>query len=121
MEMSKAQHTQGPWKILPEECTKPYIRIRGTVFGGRYKVANVLSPSYEGINDREHEETVANARLIAAAPELLEALEELMPAITAQSDGIEHMATLEGRVKWYDKIAEKREKCRAAIAKAKGE
>jgi len=66
MEMSKAQHTQGPWKILPEECTKPYIRIRGTVLGGRYKVANVLAPAYEGVPDREREETVANARRIVA-------------------------------------------------------
>lgn len=68
----KAKHTPGPWQILPEECDKPYIRIRGTVLGGRYKVANVLTLVYDGAPEREAEETQANARLIAAAPELLE-------------------------------------------------
>ncbi len=66
----KAQHTQGPWAILPEECDRPYIRIRGNL-GSRYKVANVITPVYDGSTEREAEETRANARLIAAAPDLL--------------------------------------------------
>ena len=72
--MSKTVHTPGPWVTLPEEVDKPYIRIRGTRPGGRYKVANVITPVYEGVHEREADETRANARLIAAAPELLEAL-----------------------------------------------
>lgn len=75
--MSNAQHTPGPWEAKPEECDKPYIRVRGTVLGSRFKVANVLTPVYEGVHHREAEETRANARLIAEAPELLEALERL--------------------------------------------
>lgn len=71
----KIKHTPGPWQILPEEADKDYIRIRGTVLGGRYKVANVPTPTYEGVPPREVEETRANARLIAAAPELLAMLE----------------------------------------------
>lgn len=71
-------HTPGPWGALPEECDRPYIRIRGTVLGGRYKVANVLTPIYEGVPLREAEETRANAKLIAAAPDLLEALQRLV-------------------------------------------
>jgi hypothetical protein len=67
-------HTRGPWKVLPEEVDKPYIRIRGTVLGGRYRVANVLTPIYDGVHEREAVETRANARLIAAAPELLDSL-----------------------------------------------
>ena len=67
-------HTAGPWETKPEECDKPYIRIRGTRLGARYKVANVITPVYDGVGAREAEETRANARLIAAAPELLEAL-----------------------------------------------
>lgn len=70
-----AAHTPGPWASLPEEVDKPYIRIRGTRLGGRYKVANVITPVYDGVHEREAIETRANARLIAAAPELLEALE----------------------------------------------
>ncbi|WAX16348.1 hypothetical protein KP591P3_00030 [Klebsiella phage KP591P3] len=72
--MNKFKGTPGPWEIKPEEVDRPYIRIRGTRLGGRFKVANVLSPDYDGVHHREADETRANARLIAAAPELLEAL-----------------------------------------------
>ena len=68
------EHTPGPWAMLSEETDKPYIRIRGTKLGDRYKIANVLTPVYDGSLERETEETRANARLIEAAPDLLEAL-----------------------------------------------
>lgn len=70
--------TKGPWQALPEEVDKPYIRIRGTTIGYRYKVANVLTPVYENVHAREADETRANAKLIAAAPELLEALQKML-------------------------------------------
>lgn len=73
--MTQFKGTPGPWEIKPEEVDRPYIRIRGTQLGGRFKVANVLSPHYDGVHHREANETRANARLIAAAPELLEALQ----------------------------------------------
>lgn len=73
--------TPGPWEIKPEEVDRPYIRIRGTRLGGRFKVANVLSPDYDGVHHREADETRANARLIAAAPELLEALTSTLDEI----------------------------------------
>ena len=72
-----AAHTPGPWQLLPEEAGKDYLRIRGTQLGGRYKVANVHCVVCEGmpeISRREATESLANARLIAAAPELLDAL-----------------------------------------------
>lgn len=70
--------TIGQWQVLPEEVDKPYIRIRGTIIGHRYKVANVLTPAYENVHAREANEARANAKLIAAAPELLEALQGVM-------------------------------------------
>ena len=76
--MSGFKGTPGPWQVLPEEVDKPYIRIRGTIIGHRYKVANVLTPVYENVHAREADETRANAKLIVAAPELLEALEMLV-------------------------------------------
>lgn len=76
--MKNKRHTPGPWRILPEECDRPYIRVRGTMCGGRFKVANVLTPVYEGVPEREADETRANACLIAAAPEMLEALVYLL-------------------------------------------
>lgn len=69
--------TKGPWEVLPEEGDKDYIRIRGTILGGRYKVANVVSLGYKDkiINDKELEESRGNANLISAAPDMYEALQ----------------------------------------------
>jgi hypothetical protein len=91
-------HTPAPWAILPAEPDKPYIRIRGTRLGGRYKIANVVDEKFNCgstiIEDQEQAESMANAQLIAAAPEtaaerdrlktsnseLLEALKGLLDA-----------------------------------------
>lgn len=72
-----SQHTPGPWKSLPEEADKPYIRIRGTALGRRYKIANVMDPGYSGVTDQDFDETRANARLIANAPDMYAALLEI--------------------------------------------
>lgn len=72
--MKPAKHTPGPWRAMAEEADSSFIKVRGTVLGARFKIANVLTPIYEGAAPLEAEETRANARLIAAAPELLEAL-----------------------------------------------
>lgn len=109
------KHTPGPWAALPEECDKPYIRIRGTALGCRYKVANVLTPIYVGVHDREARETRANACLIAAAPELLcelrSALDEIEEALQAGYLPAQTDRALEHRA----------QSIRAVIAKAKGE
>ena len=104
--MTQFKGTPGPWEIKPEEVDRPYIRIRGTRLGGRFKVANVLSPNYDGVHHREADETRANARLIAAAPELLEALQGLLIRVADDEEyGPEHAITI----------------ARAAINKATGE
>ena len=65
-------HTPGPWRLMPLEDGVAYLRIRGTRLGGRYKVCNV----HAALHQLETEVLVsqANAQLIAAAPELLQAL-----------------------------------------------
>lgn len=63
-------YTEGPWEVKPEEIGKDYIRIRGTQLGRLYKIADVLAPE----NEFSFDECRANARLVAAAPELFEAL-----------------------------------------------
>jgi hypothetical protein len=100
--------TKGPWQVLPEEADKDYIRIRGTVLGGRYKIANVPTPTYEGVHPRELAESRANAALIAAAPELLAALEDVLVVGRGSSGRIILEADDEAAI-------------RAAIAKVKGE
>jgi hypothetical protein len=79
---------------------KNYVRIRGTRLGGRYKIANVLTPVYEGAYARECGETIANAELISASPDMLAALQEVLKAPGLQS-GLQAL-------------------CAAAVAKATG-
>jgi hypothetical protein len=65
-----AQHTPGPWSIYEEN---KYLRI----FAGKpHKPAAGTVPicGFEGMAYRDRNETEANARLIAAAPELLAAV-----------------------------------------------
>jgi hypothetical protein len=110
--MSEKTFTPGPWQTMPEEHDKQYVRIRGTQLGERYKIANVLAPDYEGANELEADETRANARLIAAAPELLEALRDML-------SGWKYIREVHGDlygVGW-DRAQEKAE---SAIAKATG-
>lgn len=65
-------YTRGPWTTKPEEVHKDYIRIRGTALGGRYKIANVDGAHCH--DDKDVEEVRSNARIIAASPDLYEAL-----------------------------------------------
>lgn len=78
------KHTPGPWKVMPEEAHRDYIRIRGTQLGCIYKIANVHVACGGGSAvQKEVDECRANARLIAAAPELLEACRALRSASDA--------------------------------------
>lgn len=96
--MSDAKHTPGPWVAgRPDMATM----IEGR--NGKYIYAGERYIAAAGFDVRDWDETVANARLIAAAPELLEALEEMYRVCNASSDDAPH-----------------RVKARAAIAKAKG-
>lgn len=74
--MSAPRHTRDPWLLLPEEPGVPYIRIRGSRPGELYKVANVILPS--AMDSQGIEEARQNARLIAAAPKLLAALQDAL-------------------------------------------
>lgn len=75
-----AKHTPGPWAVHePIRSGRAYFRVRGTQLGSRFKIANVffVHSDYEPAADAERAEAAANARLIAAAPELLATLKEL--------------------------------------------
>lgn len=70
--------TKGEWDIVHSE-SKPAVNVIGTVLGGKYKIARcpyIICEDTE-ITERDRKEALANAKLIAAAPDLLEALEEL--------------------------------------------
>lgn len=61
----KSTHTPGPWEIYG--CT---------LYAGTYPVARTWDSEYSGLPEPERE---ANARLIAAAPELLAIIRALLP------------------------------------------
>jgi hypothetical protein len=99
----QTQHTPGPWKIRS-------IGVNGsqTVYAMRNDVATAYdrAPMVKG-------ECEANAQLIAAAPELLEALQEALAWCeidATDEDGFPSQEMLENRV----------EILREAIAKATG-
>ena len=81
--MSEAKFTKGEWSIKAIENDKEYIKIRGTLLGGKFKIANVTDLKFhhdDGAEwcEREREESMANAHLIAAAPEMYKMLEEIL-------------------------------------------
>ena len=89
-----SEHTPGPWSIAG----------RGyTIFGPDDAV--VIS-SFDAETEEEEERYLANARLIAAAPDLLAALEEAV-----RSSEVSRM----GGMSW-----DEMDRARAAIAKARG-
>lgn len=74
----KSKHTPGPWSIDYEDWGKPnYRQIDAPTHGALAEVVwRMEGDCRENKNSPERE---ANAHLIAAAPELLEALEALEP------------------------------------------
>jgi hypothetical protein len=92
-------HTPGPW--LTTESTEHWGRVNVTIQAAF--TANDIATAWQGNTETNR----ANARLIAAAPELLDALE-----IVKQWD-IENFA--------LDIPIEIRKKMQAAIAKARGQ
>lgn len=68
--MDKTMHTPGPWEVRKTASGNPFI------YSGKINVAGVAMARH-GIDVATSE---ANARLIAAAPELLAALIELRDA-----------------------------------------
>ncbi len=62
-------HTPGPWKHLPDEFNREEAKTAcGSIYGGEYYIATI----------EDAPEWRVNARLIAAAPALLTALQTLV-------------------------------------------
>jgi hypothetical protein len=90
-----SKNTPGPWLVAPD----------GNVVSGQAGIVERIAVSIFCSKERRD----ANARLIAAAPEMLEALE--------MADELIDQLVIDNT----DNYAEERAKIRAAIATAKGE
>ena len=99
-----SKHTPGPWSLTSFDGTRmAEVRVDG-------KLACLLH-SFSRNSTLEDE---ANARLIAAAPDLLEALEDLIDLCKCA------MQTANGDIGEYDIDGELKQ-ARKAIAKARGQ
>ena len=100
-----SEHTPGPWAAFGKSV------MTAATLGG---ICNCLGGSFDKY--KQDQIAKANARLISAAPEMLEALEDavacgLIPITSAREGGA---ARFSEQVRAADMV-------RAAIAKAKGE
>lgn len=93
-------HTPGPWKV-----DRPYIRGAGRAIASLESWRNEV-------------EDAANARLIAAAPELLECLKHIQ-GIVSESQGVAGWHQ-NGQVASWDELG-LREEIDAVLAKVRGE
>lgn len=93
--MEKSKHTKGPWQVEIEHIVARNVKTGKVQSNGANSVAKVYGP-----------DALANARLIAAAPELLEAVISIAHAID----------TLPRRLTRREYLA--LNQARAAIAKA---
>ena len=91
------QHTPGPWEAVGNLVRSPMHQPEGLPRGVQ------IGDCRDGYFLSNTEEAKANARLIAAAPDLLEALSKLIDAVSVRID--------DPRIHLFDAA-------RAAIAKA---
>lgn len=111
-------HTKGPWVLNYDEYDGKVSVRSGNArdladYPLYYEVVRSVGGRVHGANFDDYSEVEANARLIAAAPDLLEALEDLESDIAGRFD-MEDPSTNPG-IKFAIEAA------RAAIAKATGE
>jgi hypothetical protein len=74
-----SKHTPGPWTLFQDQSVRHYAGIEA----GKLSIVSIGYPDElnpiddSGVHGNTEDEALANAYLIAAAPDLLEALENL--------------------------------------------
>lgn len=104
--MNRTQHSPGPWTVETREHVHAIQDRNGQDLTYQDTTPNENHGSITS-RSRLKIETLANARLIAAAPDLLDTCQRVL-------DAIEHNLT-------HDTLPETRAALRAAIAKATGD
>jgi len=79
---TQAKHTPGPWKLDAKPGLPVYVYAQQPVAGSipplRLELASVCSLEDGRHNEQKRAETLANARLIAASPDLLATVRTLL-------------------------------------------
>ncbi|MFN7640447.1 MAG: hypothetical protein ACK5PR_01730 [bacterium] len=109
-------YTKGPWQVVKGNngvCDTWQVEVKTPTLHGTIADCGFITAIYADGTKKPKEQHLANARLIAAAPELLEALErvqELLQSAVAADDS--HSA---------DELGQAENILSVAINKAKGE
>ena len=116
-----SNHTPGPWKHIEGTASiMAHKTVANDSEGYDYDVAQVerIDGAYSAKNDPESQ---ANARLIAAAPELLEALNKLVTALE-QSRRVVHIGGAHDKyeIAYHIGADNPVRRARAAIVNAEG-
>ena len=106
--MSQSKHTPGPWMVDPKFLSEVQTSDDKTVCSAWHQHADGATITVTGILACSLEESAANARLIAAAPDLLIALVWAMGKINPPNS----VCTDEAHARYNFAVA--------AIAKAEG-
>lgn len=110
------KHTDGPWEVKHSESKNAW-NIVGTRLGSRHKIARCpyeVEPRLsERWNELEKAEQLANATLMAASTNLLEALEDIVNEMAITNDNGNRVTA---KIEWKYLLA-----ARAAIDKARGQ
>jgi hypothetical protein len=86
MNIDTHTHTQGPWQIqFWNDSSRPSRRDTPVITTGKDAIGELFNLWDEDGEDREAERLV-NARLIAAAPEMLAALQSLTHPMASDED-----------------------------------
>lgn len=125
--MSTPKHTRGPWTVQEREHSFRVVDCRALKFDNS-RLCDVQHWS-GATRGPDREESRANARLIAAAPELLEAAKQmqgwiavLLNILDADLDSVEiEMSNSKTGQSVTLSLKEQFDKASAAIAKATGE
>ena len=105
-------HTPGPWTFTSEQILDDGVAIHDDIRCFHLQSGDTVVLDGCGCCESPRLDNPADAHLIAAAPDLLEALEHMLHRAHPAYVGNDYMR---------EKLIAARETARAAIAKAKGE